>query len=64
MKKRSILKFVFVSLGVVLGLSSCNKCQICSDGFDTYSVCQDEFATKSIYKAYIKTLELRGYICR
>lgn len=64
MKKRSFTHLILGTLALAVGLVSCKKCQTCS--YDGYSeeVCEDDFASKSLYKAYINYLEAYGYKCK
>lgn len=64
MKKKSFLSLIFSTILMIIGLSSCKKCQVCTyDGYHE-SVCQDDFNSKTAYKAYIKLLEAYGYDCK
>lgn len=64
MKKFKLLKTVFAVLTLIIGLNSCKKCQTCSlDGYSD-ELCQDDFNSKELYKAYIKYLEAYGYKCK
>jgi hypothetical protein len=64
MKKVNLLKTVFGVLTLVIGLNSCKKCQTCRFGSYSDEVCQDDFGSKALYKAYIKYLEAYGYKCK
>lgn len=64
MKKINLFSLALASIGLVLGLSSCKKCQTCSYGSDSYEVCQDDFGSKSAYNAYIDLAEAFGATCK
>lgn len=63
--KSNFFKAIFGSLFLLIGITSCkNQCQRCTDGIDSYTVCEDDFPNKQAYKAYISLMESYGYNCK
>lgn len=70
--KKGFLPFVLSSLGLLIGISSCQKeknCTNCftvtytgggSGGLVKYRYCQDEFATAAEYNAILDTARAQG----
>ena len=63
MKKKSIFKVAISTVALMVGLSSCSKCQTCTYGGSSEEICQDDFDDKDAYKAYINFLEAFGTDC-
>lgn len=64
MKKKNIFKVAVSAVAIMFSLSSCSKCQTCSYAGDSEEVCQDDFADKDAFKAYINFLEAFGANCK
>ncbi len=58
-------KYLVVLLASALYLSACKNCQTCkATGFSDVSICQDDFASKTLYEGAISTYELAGWNCK
>ncbi len=64
MKKKSIFQFLLGTVALAVGLTSCKKCQTCTYAGYSEEVCEEEFASNKLYKAYINYLEAYGYKCK
>ncbi|MDX2002553.1 MAG: hypothetical protein SFW35_08970 [Chitinophagales bacterium] len=55
---------LLMMVGLLMGLSACNKCVTCDDGFDSETVCKSDFAGNGLlYRTYVEALEDIGYEC-
>jgi hypothetical protein len=64
MRKKNILKVAFSAVILMFSLNACSKCQTCTYAGDSEEICQDDYADKDEYKAYIALVEAFGASCK
>ena len=61
--KRNIITTIFGLSLLSIALTSCDKCQTCHDGLNSFVVCKSDYADNKTYKDAIEVIEATGKNC-